>query len=67
MLHTKFHQNRPSSSRKVDYSVFTLYGHGSHLGHVTSIMLMNFHFIVTTNLAENGQVATRKSKFNFYM
>ena len=24
--------------------VFTIYGHGGHLGHVTSIMLINFHF-----------------------
>ena len=26
--------------------VFTIYGHGSHLGHVTRIMLTNFHFLV---------------------
>ena len=32
-------------------------------------MLMNFHFLQAyiQNLAENGTVATRKSKFNFYM
>ena len=35
MLHTKFRENRP-----------TIYGHGGHLGHVTSIMLTNFHFLV---------------------
>ena len=26
--------------------VFTIYGHGGHLGHVTRIMLTNFHFLV---------------------
>ena len=26
--------------------VFTIYGRGGHLGHVTSIMLSNFHFLV---------------------
>ena len=26
--------------------VFTIYGHGGHLGHVTSIMLSIFHFLV---------------------
>ena len=36
MLHTKFHANRPP--------VFTIYGHGGHLGHVTSIMFTYFHF-----------------------
>ena len=28
-------------------------GHGSHLGHVTSIMLMNFHFLVPKSLHTN--------------
>ena len=26
--------------------VFTIYGHGCHLGHVTRIMLINFHFFI---------------------
>ena len=26
--------------------VFTIYGHGGHLGHVTSITLTNLHFLV---------------------
>ena len=47
MLHTKFHGNRPASSRGEDFlGVFTIYGHGGHLGHVTSIMLINFHFFI---------------------
>ena len=47
MLHTKFRGNRPASSREEDfYRVFTIYGHGGHLGHVTSIMSSDFHFLV---------------------
>ena len=39
MLHTKFGGNWPAGFRRV----FTIYGHGGHLGHVTSIII-NFHF-----------------------
>ena len=39
MLHTKFRGNRPAASEEEDFKrVFTIYGHGDHLGHVTSIM-----------------------------
>ena len=33
MLHTKFRENRPAGS-------------GGHLGHVTRVILPNFHFLV---------------------
>ena len=47
MLHTKFRENQPAGSGEEDFwRVFTIYGHGGHLGHVTSIMLINFHFLV---------------------
>ena len=46
MLHTKFRGNRPTRSGEDFLRVFTIYGRGGHLGHVTSIMLINFHFIV---------------------
>ena len=46
MLHTKFHENRPAGSGEDFLKVFTIYGHGSHLGHVTRIMFTNFHFLV---------------------
>ena len=37
MLHTKFRGNQPSGSREENFlRVFTIYGHGGHLGHVTS-------------------------------
>ena len=36
MLHTKFRVNRPAGSGEEDFLVvFTIVGHGGHLGHVT--------------------------------
>ena len=47
MLHTKFRGNRPAGSGEKDFwRVFTINGHGGHLGHVTSIMSSDFHFLV---------------------
>ena len=46
MLHTKFHGNRPAGSEKKIFKDSTIYEHGGHLGHVTSITLPNFHFLV---------------------
>ena len=48
MLHTKFPGNRPAGSgeEEVFLRVFTIYGRGGHLGHVTSIMSSDFHFHV---------------------
>ena len=43
MLHTKFRGNLPAGSGE---EFFTIYGRGGHLGHVTSIMSSNFHFLV---------------------
>ena len=46
MLHTKFHGNRPDGCGADFCRVFTIYGLGGHLGHVTSIMSSDFHFLV---------------------
>ena len=46
MLHTKFRENRPAGSGEDFLRVFTIYGHGGHLGHVTRIMLTSFYFLV---------------------
>ena len=47
MLHTKISANRNTGSGEEDFSrVFTIYGRGGHLGHVTSIMSSDFHFHV---------------------
>ena len=48
MLHTKFRGNRPAKSGEEDFQrVFTIYGNGGHLGHVTSIMSSDFYFLET--------------------
>ena len=47
MLHTKFRENRPAGSGEEDFlRFFTIYGHGGHLDHVTSIMSSDIHFLV---------------------
>ena len=51
MLHSKFRENRPDGSGEEDFlRVFTIYGRGGHLGHVTSIMSSDFHFLVPKSL-----------------
>ena len=43
MLHTKSQGHRPSGSGEEDFfRVFTIYGRGGHLGHVTKIIWTNF-------------------------
>ena len=46
MLHTKFRGNRPAGSGEKKIFKGFLHGHGGHLGHVTSIMSSDFHFLV---------------------
>ena len=54
MLHTKFHRNWPAGYGEEDFQkVFTIYGHGGHLGHVTSIMSSDFHFLVPETFIKN--------------
>ena len=69
MLHTKFRENRPAGSGEVFYRVFTIYGHGGHHGHVTSITSPDFHFLVPEtfikNLVQIGKVASEKIWFEF--
>ena len=44
MLHTKFQGHRSINSGEEDFfKVFTIYGHGSHLGHVTLFICINFY------------------------
>ena len=69
MLHTKFRENRPAGSGEDFYRVFTIYGHGGHHGHVTSITSPDFHFLVPEtfikNLVQIGKVASEKIWFEF--
>ena len=47
MLHTKFRGNLPTGSGEEDFRRgFPIYGRGGPLGHVTSILSSNFHFLV---------------------
>ena len=50
MLHTKFDGNQSIGSSEDFSRVFTIYGRGGHLGHVTSIISSNFHFLVPESL-----------------
>ena len=63
MLHTKFRGNRPASSGEEDFlRVFTIYGRDGHLGHVTSIMSTDFHFLVPESFHKNFN-SDRQSSF----
>ena len=43
MLHTKFRGNPPAGSGEEDFlRVFTIYGRGGHLGHVTQMPQTKF-------------------------
>ena len=54
MLHTKFRGNRSAGSGREDLRrVFTIYEHGGHLGHVTSIMSSDFYFLVPESFHTN--------------
>ena len=45
MLHTMFRENRPAGSGEEDFlRVFTIYGHGGHLGHVIQMPRTNYRF-----------------------
>ena len=68
MVHTKFRENWPSYSGEEDFfKVFTIYGHGGHLGHVTSIISKIFISMYIKaymqNLVQNGPVVSEKSVF----
>ena len=48
---------------------FSIYGRGGHLGHVTSLMSSDFHFLYlkafVQNLVQNGSVVSKKIRFEF--
>ena len=44
MLHTKFQGHRSIGSGEQDlFKVFTIYGHDSHVGHVTQLICVNIY------------------------
>ena len=47
MLHARFQNHRPFGSGEEDFlKVFAIYSHGSHLGHVTLTIYINFHSFI---------------------
>ena len=51
MVNTKFRGNRPAGSAEEDFCVvFTIYGRGGHLGHVTWILRSNLKCRYTRRL-----------------
>ena len=68
MLHTKFRENRPAGSGEEDFlRVFTIYGHGGHLGYVTWTIYINFRSPfprwLHINLALIGQAVSEEKMF----
>ena len=71
MLHAKFRENRPAGSGEDFCRVFTIYGCGGHLGHVTSIISSNFLSLYLKafiqNLVKNRTAVSEKIWFDFFM
>ena len=69
MLHTKFRGDRPAGSGDFGRFFFTIYRHGDHLGHVTSIMSSDFHFLVPESFHKNfvqiGTIFSEKIRFEY--
>ena len=70
MLLTKFRGNRPAGSGEEYFrKVFTIYGRGGHVGHVTSIMSSDLHSLYlkafVKNLVQIGTVVSEKIQFEF--
>ena len=68
MLHAKFRGNLSAGSGEEDFQrVSTIYGHSGHLGHVTSIMSSDFHFLVPEcfhkKLKQIRKVVSEKIRF----
>ena len=56
----------PVLEKKIFEVCFTIYGHGGHHGHVTSILITNF-FSFLQNLVQNGTIVSEKIGSNFCM
>ena len=61
MLHTKFHGNRSAGSWEDFQRVSTIYAHGGHLGHMTSIMSSDFHFLVPESVHKKFDTDSQSS------
>ena len=56
MLHTKFQGHRSIGSGEEDFfKVFTIYGHGGYVGHVTQLICINFHSFLPQAFSYSGR------------
>ena len=64
-----FDQFLPYRVWRPSWLYFTIYGYGGHLGHVTSIMSSDFHYLVPESfiqsLVQIGTVVSGKIQFEF--
>ena len=70
MLPTKFQGHVSIGSGEEVFKVFTIYGNGSHVGHVTQFICINFHSLFSLKLSyefwfQIAQLFLRKTSFNF--
>ena len=71
MLHTKFQGHGYIGSGEEEFfKVFTIYGHGSHVGHVTQLICINFHSLFSLKPSyefwfQIAPLFLRKTSFNF--
>ena len=61
--------SQPVPEKKIFEGFFTIYGHGGHLGHVTSIISSDFHFLVPksfhTKFGSDRHSSSEKVQFEF--
>ena len=62
MLHTKLMKIGPLVPEKKIFEVVLPHGRGSHLGHVTNIIFIDFHFLVSKCIHTNGLEVSERSK-----
>ena len=71
MVHTMFQGHWSIGSGEEDFfKDFTIYEHGSHVGHVTQFICISFHFLFSLKLSyefwfQIAPLFLRKTSFNF--
>ena len=60
---------QPVPEKKIFEGFLTIYGRGGHLGHLTSIVSSDFHFLVPESfhkkMVQIGKVVSEKIRFKF--
>ena len=67
MLPTKFQGQQTTGSGEDFLKVFSIYGHGGHVGHVTQLISINFHSDAPSsfhmNFGSKSPTVFQKNKF----